>query len=93
MGVRIHSAKKYDVEWNSYGAFNNSREELYYLLKDNNIEVYCNDDMYSDSWEIDAEQLDNFIATTDNEYLKNELEELVKGAAIDQYGYYQFLWF
>lgn len=93
MGIRIHSAKKYDVEWNKYGTFNHQQEELYTWLEEGGVEVFCDGDCFNPNWEIDANQLETFIRNTDRKHLKSELEELIKDAYVDEYGYYHFCWF
>lgn len=97
MGISLHSVKEF-TKWNSYGAFEDFRKELVYVLETDNIDILTpnsEDPMDSDYWRIKKEDLDDYLSSLGPEdvNLKNSFEFLLKDTKTDVYGYYHFAWY
>lgn len=93
----MHAAKIYNVQWGTNSGFNNSREEVATLLGKAGIDIYTidnEDPFYSPQWEIDKEQLDNYVnSLPKDDYTRIQFEYVLKDATTNGYGDYVLLWF
>lgn len=97
MGIRIHAAKVYNVQWSTNSGFNNSREEVAMLLGKAGVNIYTIDNeepLYSPQWEIDKEELDNYVnSLPKDDYTRIQFEYVLQDATTNGYGDYVLLWF
>lgn len=93
----MHAAKIYNVQWSTNSGFNNSREEVATLLGKAGIDIYTidnEDPFYSPQWEIDKEQLDNYVnSLPKDDYTRIQFEYVLQDATTNGYGDYVLLWF